>query len=551
MRRRFWLALGCALLQAGVGQGVFAQPAAEAISQAPTIDRDRVDRQDPAIPPPPAPAQAPRPQATIDEAPAGIVLARLRYEGSTLPRERLDAALAPYIGQPLTRDTLQKIVNTISGVYNKSNVAFYSVTVPRQVVSGGELTVRVLEGRIAQYALARETPSMPTRLIGAQVARLMRDQPTHKDTLERTLSLLRDIPGQTVDAQLKETGKPGDLALGLDVKRKQLEVTLNVNNRGVTNVISGVQAQLSVAVNGLLREGDATQASAYLPFQPNRYQFYSASHSTPLGSNGTRLSVSGAYVRTLTKITNIRGEAKQAGIGLSHPLIRSYRKNLSLGLSLDGTDTENYFLDTAFGGFRTRAVRFSTTWSAVGKTGGYAVAATLSHGLDALGARPFVGFSEAGFAKANVQLTAAKELSKAVGLRVTARGQYSADKLPTTERFSLGGEGAGLAYRVGTLTAERAVAASAELSWKPLGAKTGGLGPTVFAYADGALAHTVARPHFNLPAKDYSLASAGVGARISPFKGWTANVQIAIPVKRPFDGDSKKARVLFSINRVV
>ncbi len=525
---------------------------------APTIDRDRIDRQEPGLPRVQRPAETPRPAVVVapgTEAAAPVagqqaLLNRVYYDGASLPAAKLDAATAPYIGRPLTQETLQNVANAISATYAKSDIAFYSVAILPQVPTGGALHVTILEGRIADYKLAKTSPSMPERLIDAQAQRLMRDKPTHKRTLERTLSLLRDIPGQTVEAGLKRTDRPDELTLDLDVKRKQVEITLNVNNNGVTNVTDGVQAQLAVAINGLLREGDSTRLSGYLPFTPGRYQFYSAGHSTPIGSNGTQLSINGAYVRTRTR-DGIEGDAKQLGIGITHPLIRSYRRNLTLSLSLDGINSENYYLDTAFGGFRTRALRAGGAWSSIDKTGGYAVSAVVSQGLNALGTREIPGYSDKSFRKINVQLTAVKEVGKKISIKATSRMQYSKDRLPTTERFSLGGEGAGLAFDIGTLTAESGIAAGVELSWKVLGTKTSTRGLTLFAYADGALAHTKSRDYYRLPADDYSLASAGAGVRISPLKGWTASAQIAVPVKRPFDSYSEKARFFFSINRTV
>lgn len=554
---RLLLLLAVLLLAALSGRNALAQEIGPSAT-APTIDRDRVDRQEPAIPRPPrvAPLPAPRPPVIEGQAAGGagaVMLARVRYVGASVPQAALDKAVAPFIGRPLSRDLLQRVANAVSTVYAESGVAFYSVTVPRQVFRGGEVVVQVREGRIAAYRLRKTTRSTPTRLIAAYMDRLMRGRPTHKAELERALSLLRDVPGQTVDAQLRTTARPDELLLDLDVKRKQVDVSLDFDNDGVTNVVRGVQAQLSVSVHGLLREGDSTRASAYLPFQPDRYQFYSLTHSTPLDANGTRLSLSAAHVRTRTEGTEIRGEATQAGIGVSVPVIRSYRRNLSLSLSLDGIDSENYFLDTAFGGFRTRVVRASATWSSIGAKGrgGYAIAGTLSRGLNALGARPFVGYSDTAFTKANLQLTAVEPLGKAVSVKVTGRGQYTDARLPTTERFSLGGEGAGLAFRLGEITAERAVAGSAELSWRLAGGDAkDAAGLTAFAYADGALARSLARPRFNLPRQDYSLASAGGGVRVA-LGSWTATAQIAVPVKRPGAFAESKARFLFSIGRRV
>ncbi|TDW67147.1 hemolysin activation/secretion protein [Novosphingobium sp. PhB55] len=557
LARKLGLLMAGLLLPSMPFQAAQAQIAAPS-PQAPIIDRDRVDRQDPDVPRAPAPAQVPQAQTPVVATPAapsggaGVALTGLRYEGSTLPKPLLDKAVAAFIGAPLNRDNLQKIANAISTTYGQSDIAFFAVSIPQQVPTGGVLTVRVLEGRITRYTLDGKTRSTPTRLIDAQVKRLLRETPTHKSTIERTISLLRDIPGQTVQASLKQTPTPGELALDLKVDRKQVDVTLNVNNNGIVNVTTGVQTQLSVAVNGVLREGDTTRFSGNLPFNPDRYQFYSLSHATPIGSNGTTLGVSGAYVRTKTRDLNIIGEAKQGGIAISHPLIRSYRRNLSLSLSLDGTNSTNYFLDTAFGGFKTRALRLGTVWSSIDKTGGYAISTSLSQGLDALGARPIEGYSDASFRKANVQLTAIKELTKAVSVKATLRGQYSGDRLPTTERFPLGGEGAGMAYRIGIITSDKAAAGSLELSWRVAGKPAGATrGLTVFAYTDGALAHSYERPAYRLAAQDFSLATAGAGVRVTPVKGWTATAQIAVPVKSPSEFYSKKARFFFSVNRTV
>jgi hemolysin activation/secretion protein len=544
------LAMGAAL--AALVQPALAQGTAPDVNESPTLNRDRLDRVEAPVPRAAAPVQLPAaPVSVAAGAPAQVALTQVRYEGATLAPEVLDAATRPFVGSPLDRDTLQKLANAVSAAYAQSDIAFYAVSIPAQSGAGGVLVVRVVEGRIVEYKLASETRSTPKHLIAAHVRRLMLETPTHKSTIERTLSLLRDIPGQTVQANLRGTNKPGELALDLDVKRKQVEVTLNLNNRGVFNVTTGVQAQVAVAVNGLLREGDTTRLSAYVPFEPHRYQFYSASHATPIGSSGTTLGLSGGYVRTRTRGLEILGEAKQLGIVIVHPLIRSYKRNLSLTASLDGTNSDNYYLDTAFGGFRTRAIRLGANWSSIGKTSGYGLSLSLSQGLDGLGARAIEGYSKTDFSKANVQTTFVKELSSKVAAKATVRAQYSPDPLPTTERFVLGGEGAGLAFRDGFLTADKAAALGAELSWRVAGAKAGGRGLTVFAYADGAVAGSYARPLYGLPNADYSLASAGGGVRIAPIKGWLASAQIAIPVKTPFSGMSKKGRLFFSVSRTL
>nr|WP_255326475.1 hypothetical protein [Sphingobium sp. EM0848] len=70
---------------------------------------------------------------------------------------------------------------------------------------------------------------------------------------------MRDVPGQPVDAQVQQLAQPVDLQIGLLLYKS-----------GISNVVEGVQAQLSITVNGLLREGDSTRLPGYLPY-PHRH----------------------------------------------------------------------------------------------------------------------------------------------------------------------------------------------------------------------------------------------------------------------------------------
>jgi len=519
-------------------------------ASAPVIDRERPDRVAPSIAPATAaPAAAPAPVVgPVAEPAAGVKLARVHYMGASLPATFLDRAVAPLIGRSLTRETLQAVAKAVGDAYARSDIAFYAISIPAQIPAGGQLIVRVVEGRVTAYQLAGLSPSMPIKLIDAQMQRVKRDTPLRKSVLQRALGLLRDIPGQSVDARVRQGGGEGELILDLIIKRKQVQIGLLIDNSGVSNVIDGVQAQLSVTANGLLREGDSTRVAGYLPFYPERYQFYSLSHSTPIGGNGTTLTANIAHMESRVRDRPIEGEATLAGMTLSHALVRTNRSNVTVNASLDGIDSSNYFLDVRFGDYRSRAVRLGASWSQSDARSGHALSAVVSQGVGMLGARAFTGFSEKHFTKVNAQAVVVRTVSKRLSFKLTAKAQYSADKLPVTERFSLGGRGAGMAFRVGTRTAERALAGSAELNWTP--ARAPPLQKAaLFAYVDGAIAHEVARPYYRLPARDFSLASAGGGVRIGIGAKWRASAELALPVKRIDSGDSRKARFFFGIGR--
>jgi hemolysin activation/secretion protein len=523
------------------------------LSTLPTVDRDRSDRTSPVVPA--APANAPRlPDSTtsiaVTTAAITATLTRVKFEGTTLPQPFLTAAIKPYLGKPITPENLSALATAVGTAYSKSDIAYYAVMIPAQVPTGGILIVRVTEGAVTQYTLNGAANAKATPRLAAQIRHIMADRPLRKSTLERAISLMRDLPGQTLNAQMRQIDTSGALVIDLTAKRKFANVAVTFNNDGVANVINSFQAQVAVTGNNLLRDGDRTTVSSYLPIHPDRYQFYSASHSTPIGENGLQLGVNGAYLRTRSDgPQSVVGTAKLAGVTLSYPIVRSYKTNLSAIASLDGVDSSNYFLDTRFGDYKARAARLGLNWSKSDEKNGYAVSAVVSQGLDALGAKAFTGFSEKSFTKGNVQAIAVRTIAKDLTVKVSIRAQYSKDQLPATERIPIGGPGAGRAFRSGTIAAEKAVAGLIEVNWS-LPAKAKFLkGTTLFAFADGAVAGTVARPVYGIPADNFSLASVGAGVRVAVGAKWRASVEVAVPVKRPEPYYSRKARLFVGLGR--
>lgn len=531
----------------------YAQGSADIAS--PVIDRDRPDRVDPQVlKSGPDLSKALRAQSESAASAAVVSLVPLtgvRFKGASLSKEDLSEAVQGYIGQPMTQATLQGVANAIARFYATSDIAYYSVKIPSQTPKGGILRIDVVEGRLVEYRLKKRTRSTPNRLIASQMRRIIGIGSLRKSQLDRTLSLLQGIPGQTVRADIAQLNAAGDLALNLSVERKQLQFNVTVDNSGISNVVSGVQAQLAVTGNGLLREGDSTRIALAAPFNPGRYQFYSLNHTTPLGSDGLILSANVAHSRTKAQVTEIAGRTTLAGISINYPLLRNARQNLAITISLDGLNSTNYYLDLQFGQFKTRTLRAGISYSRTSERTGYAASTVVSQGLDALGADPLVGFSDASFRKINGQALVAHKIYKDISVKMLVKGQYTNEQLPSTERFSFGGRNAGQAFRAGQSAVDRAVSGSVEISWQlpskiPLGRSL-----TLFAYADGAYGRSLARPLYRLPQEDIALASAGGGVRAQLGKSFQANFEVAVPVKKPSDRFGASPRFIFGVTRSI
>jgi hemolysin activation/secretion protein len=542
-----------ALMASAVLSSLAAQPAAaqsniQTDSTLPTVDRDRPDRTQPILQHPAAPPAAlPGSSVAVAAAPTQTLLTRVHFDGASLPHDLLARVAAPYIGKPITPENLQALATAVGTYYAKSDIAFYAVVIPAQTPTGGVLTLKVTEGAIVQYTLNGKEHGKATPRIAEQIARLMHERPLRKSGLDRAMTAMRALPDQTATAQMRQIGSSGDLVLDLTTHRKVADVKLTFDNTGVANVISAFQAQVEVQVNNTLHDGDRFSVASYLPLYPGRYQFYSSSYSVPLNASGLSLGLSAAHLFTKTEDQTTGGTATLGGISLSYPIIRSTKTNLAVTTSLDGINSSNYYLDTAFGSYHTRVVRLGVGYSHADERNGYALGVVLSHGIDALGAEAFTGFSQNGFAKANAQAMVVHALNKHLSVKVVAHGQYSSSLLPVTERQVLGGPDAGLAFQLGTLTGDKALTGSTELSWalpskaKPLA------GTSLFAFVDGGVAGTVARPYYGLPAENYSLGSAGAGIRFKLIKKLTASVALAVPVKRPDQAYSQRARAFVTL----
>ena len=121
---------------------------ASALAQSPSqvVPSTRPDQATPGAARAPQTATPRRGQAATPTV-TPFVLNAVTVTGSTLPAEALRAAYAPFIGQTMDAARIQALSDAIAARYETSDVALYTVLIPDQDLSRGDLNVRVLEGR--------------------------------------------------------------------------------------------------------------------------------------------------------------------------------------------------------------------------------------------------------------------------------------------------------------------------------------------------------------------------------------------------------------------
>ena len=475
-----------------------------------------------------------------------FVLSRVEIAGSSLPPGALAAAYQPFVGRTIDKAGLQAITDALARVYEQSEVALYSVTVPTQDFTGGMLRLQAVEGYIAKTEFKGGEHQPGLALARRYARRLQAERPLKRRDLERYVSLMRDIPGMTPDIELVQgDGGDGAVTLQVDPHAQGVQAAVSINNRG-TAYLGRTQVQGDLYLDSLLRPGDQTRLSVALPTDIDRFQLYSFGHSQPVGSDGATVQLFGSYLRTNPAGLNVKGRAYSLGAQVSYPLIRGYRRNLYASASLDGLNSTNAFFGQELSNEHTRTVRGALAYSLASTTTVLLISGTASFGLSALGAREDPLLAKADFKKFNLKLNYNHALGGQWVIRLDGAAQLTSDLLPASEQFSLGGEEFGRAYEASYLVGDEGYGASAELAFVLPRTPPALAGTELYGFADkGAVRY---RSRLGLPQEDLSLSSVGGGIRAPIRKHVVVGVEVARGLESPLPGiDGKRWRGIFNI----
>ena len=434
--------------------------------------------------------------------------------GSSLTAATLRPAYDRYIGQTLTPTDLANISRRLAAVYaERSGLAFYTVTIPQQTPVNGVLRIDVAEGYVQDVQVKGPAARRDYGLLRHYASKITAERPLRTATLQRYVSLIRDIPGLNPSLQFVEGASVGALTLVITVQPRTIELGVSINNRG-TAFLGRTQVELDAALHSLIREGDETHLTLAAPTDGRRFRYYGVSTSQPFGGEGATAQVSYGYLSMRPSYYDLHGRAVSLGFQVSAPLVRRYDQSLFLTVGLDGLNSNNALLGQALSDDHTRAVRSTLSYTRQDPRYALTAIGSVSFGIDGLGARVLnPALSNAQFKKINLKLSANIALPMNAVLRLDSAAQYTSDRLPGAEQFALGGDEFGRAFEAAAITGDRGIAGSGELAWKLSKQMPKSLsGSEVYGFADIGQTHTTDRPY--MPSTSQTLASFGAGGRL-------------------------------------
>jgi hemolysin activation/secretion protein len=318
---------------------------------------------------------------------------------------------------------------------------------------------------------------------------------------------------------------PADLSihrLVLSVEHDTVQASLYVDNRA-TDAVGRLQAYARANFNSLVVDGDQFAVGFFTT--PRSFEgliYGEAAYALILNRFGTTLTAS-ASLTTSDVGANLfglptEGRSERVSLLLSHPFSRGRTFSLWANFGLEARDLRGAQSGITIYDERLRVISASLTLRHAAGNGTTTLYAEASGGLKGLGAsdphdallsRPD---ARTDFMKAELQLSRYQNIGSTFGLYVAASGQVSANPLPASEEFAVGGAQFGRGYDYWAVSGDHGVSAQIELrhgknpGWSLLRFYQ------LYGFYDvGWVWNRNMAPEF----RDWSLESIGVGLRLT------------------------------------
>ncbi|AVM73379.1 ShlB/FhaC/HecB family hemolysin secretion/activation protein [Magnetospirillum gryphiswaldense] len=482
-------------------------------------------------------------------------------EGATVfSVAELSAFHADKLGKEISLTELYAVADEITAKYRNAGFILSKAIVPPQRISGGNVTIRVVEGFVNEVLIEGEANGRAA-LFHEWGERIKESKPLDNKVLERYSLLANDLPGVKAKAVLRPSKTtPGASDVVFVIEHKYLELSASFDNRG-TKTSGPREYTLGAGLNSILGLYEKTSVSWINTTEQSELRYLAIQHDEVLNSEGTKFTFSGNRSRgepgESLRDLDQRSRNVTLGATVSHPFIRTRAENFSLSAGITSRDSKSEQSGQISSNDHTRSIKvggsydFSDSWDGVNL-----FAIDLYQGFEALGAtrNDFGAKSRArgrsDFTKVTLDISRTQQLGGNFALVAAATGQYAATSLLSSEEFGYGGSQYGRAYDSSEITGDNGAAAKLELQYTDQKEDWGLKYYQPFAFYDFGVTHD--RDPVNTEATRTG-ASAGVGIRFGLTDYFSGSVEYDVPLTRPVSanepgGKGKDHRIFFSIS---
>ena len=487
-----------------------------------------------------------------------FTLSAITLRGNTIfPDAALGNLYKEHLGREISLGVIYQISDAITARYRNAGYVLARATVPAQRVENGIVQIVIFEGQIGKASIEGKLPGKD-KLLEAYLNKITASTPLSADVLERYVLLINDLPGVAAKAVLVPSfDTAGATDLVLQVSEDPWDAALSVDNRG-TEFIGAVQFRAQGGYNNLLGMYERISAQSVVTQNTNELRFFDFGYAQPVGTEGTVAGISAniSYSNpgSTLKQFDIEGQNRSITATLSHPWVRSRRKNISFQGSFTAKNSRTDLRSSLLTEDRLRVVRAGASADFTdGFAGVNLFGLEVSQGLDILHATNsgdlnrtrFSGRED--FTKITGNAMRIQSITQRTRAVFAMNGQYALSQLFSSEEFGYGGVPFGHAYDPSQLTGDHGVSARAEGQYTTPYQNDFLRSSELYAFYDiGSVWHIENNAR---PWKE-SAASLGGGARFTLSDKLTGYVEVAKPLTTsvPARGtEGKSPRFFFSL----
>ena len=453
---------------------------------------------------------------------ASIPLSEIRFAGNTLfDAAALQAVLGDTTGKSYDMAGLRGLADKISMHYRAGGYPFARAYLLPQNLGGGVLRIDIVEGRYGEIRAVSEDAKL-SETSQSFLDSLRVGDVIESDVLERTTLILDDLPGLKVSPIIRPGKDVGTGDLEVYIEREPgVSGDVGFDNHG--NRYTGeYRGRANLQFDSPFLPGDQVIFRGL--YSDENMWLGSLGYSLPLGSSGLRGNVGYAhtYYMLAKEYANLgaTGTAKVASLGLSYPLLRSQRSNLTLAATwqqkrlndkqdlaqTDDSKSSSSLPITLNFDHRDSFLGGGITYGSLGYTRGYLKMGAALESADRVSGQDTRGsFDKWNLDLARVQATPLNNLSLFGRLSVQQAGK----NLDSSEGFTIGGVNGVRAYPSGEGSGDEGWLAQFELRYA-----LGSFIPYIFY--DAGYSRLNAAPGSLTKApnpNDRSLAGEGLGLR--------------------------------------
>jgi len=411
-----------------------------------------------------------------EEGDEGILVKSITFEGNkVISSEELTTAIQDYVGKPLTMEEMGELTDQITMVYQEKGFILARAYLPEQEIEDGQLKIAIAEGRLGKIKVVGKThyqDRVIKRYFGAQEKLGV----IKESELEKGLVLSNEIPKVTTDIVLKEGEKPGEVDMDVNVKDSNvltfgLDAGIDYNNfgskftsrnrfGGTVNIYDQWWGS-ELKIRGVV--GDSIDDSALI----------TGDFRLPVNRYGTKLEAHYIAANYLIgeglEFLGLGGDTEIYGARVVHPIIT--KKNIRFELS--GGYQHKHVESKITGDLRVDAVNtfhagfnFDNLDRFLGKN---IVFFDYRHGhLEPQTVYPWSDTSAAAsYSITKLDLARIQKIYGYTSLLARGSGQYSSERLVSTEQFVIGGYGSVRGHEPASNIGDSGYTLSGELMFAP------------------------------------------------------------------------------------